>query len=58
MQIAASGQPRVTISVGIAEAHVRTESPESVIRRADEAMYRAKQSGRNRVVEAVDAVAV
>ncbi|MEO8059848.1 MAG: GGDEF domain-containing protein [Burkholderiales bacterium] len=57
MQIAASGQPRVTISVGIAEAHVRSEAPEAVIRRADEAMYRAKQSGRNRVVDAVDAIA-
>jgi len=57
MQVAAAGQPRVTISIGVAEACVRSEMPEAVIRRADEAMYRAKQSGRNRVVDAMDAVA-
>jgi diguanylate cyclase (GGDEF)-like protein len=56
MQTAASGQPRVTISVGIAEARVQLETPEAVIRRADEALYRAKQSGRNRVVDAADQV--
>ena len=56
MQIAASGEPRVTISVGVAEAHVQLETPEAVIRRADEAMYRAKQSGRNRVVDALNAI--
>jgi diguanylate cyclase (GGDEF)-like protein len=52
VQIAASGQPRVTISVGVAEAHLPSETPEAVIQRADAAMYRAKQSGRNRVVDA------
>jgi diguanylate cyclase (GGDEF)-like protein len=57
-QIAASGEPRVTISVGIAEARVQLEAPEGVIRRADDALYRAKQSGRNRVVEATDAIPV
>ena len=53
-QIAATGGPRVTISVGVAEAYVRSENPESVIRRADAALYRAKDEGRNRVVAAAD----
>ena len=51
-QIAATGGPRVTISVGVAEAYVQSESPEEVIRRADAALYRAKETGRNRVVAA------
>jgi len=58
MQVAASGEPRVTISVGVAEAQVQSELPDAVIRRADEALYRAKQSGRNRVVEAMNVVLV
>ncbi len=58
MQIAASGHPRVTISVGIAEARVQDEAPEAVIRRADEALYRAKHSGRNRVIDAADAIVI
>lgn len=57
LQIAASGQPRVTISVGLAEAHAGSETPDGVIRRADAAMYRAKQGGRNRVVDAAQAIA-
>jgi diguanylate cyclase (GGDEF)-like protein/PAS domain S-box-containing protein len=42
----------VTLSVGIAEMiHApQDESMENVIRRADEAMYAAKQAGRNRTV--------
>ncbi|MEY4564276.1 MAG: putative domain and rane protein [Pseudomonadota bacterium] len=56
LQVAASGHPRVTISVGIAEARAHSETAETVIKRADEAMYLAKQSGRNRVVEAVGAM--
>ena len=58
LQVAASGQPRVTISIGVAEAHAQSEVPEAAIRRADAAMYRAKQSGRNQVVNAVAAIAV
>jgi len=38
----------VTLSVGVAEInHAADESAEDVIRRADEAMYAAKQAGRN-----------
>ena len=56
MQIAATGTPRVTVSVGVAEAQVQSESPEGVIRRADAALYRAKHAGRNRVVAAASFV--
>jgi diguanylate cyclase (GGDEF)-like protein/hemerythrin-like metal-binding protein len=38
----------VTISLGVAE-HIATESTEIWFRRVDEALYRAKHSGRNRV---------
>jgi diguanylate cyclase (GGDEF)-like protein len=39
----------VTVSVGIAERVGRSASPETVIRAADRALYRAKRSGRNRL---------
>ena len=57
MQIAATGQPQVTVSIGVAEALVQSEEPDSVIRRADAALYRAKQAGRNRVISATSLVA-
>jgi diguanylate cyclase (GGDEF)-like protein/PAS domain S-box-containing protein len=42
----------ITLSIGIAEVRQNStdESVERVIQRADEAMYKAKQGGRNRVV--------
>ena len=52
LQIAATGKPRVTVSIGVAEAHAQAETAEQVIRRADAALYRAKEAGRNRVVAA------
>ena len=39
----------VTISIGVAERADRLESPESVLVAADNALYRAKSDGRNRV---------
>ena len=43
----------VTVSIGIAEFTVGAK-PESVFERADAAMYRAKEAGRNRCVAAAD----
>ncbi len=39
----------VTVSIGAAERTGRTVAPGQVVKAADEALYRAKQSGRNRV---------
>jgi two-component system cell cycle response regulator len=40
----------VTVSIGIAEWRHQSDTAESLIRRADLALYAAKRSGRNRVV--------
>lgn len=40
----------VTVSIGVAEAGGRNDTPEAVVRAADRALYRAKRAGRNRVV--------
>jgi diguanylate cyclase (GGDEF)-like protein len=42
-------QISVTVSIGAAEPNARFRSVEHVIQAADQALYRAKQSGRNRV---------
>ncbi len=42
-------QLSVTVSIGAAEPTARFRSVEQVIQAADQALYRAKQSGRNRV---------
>lgn len=39
----------VTVSIGVAERNRRLHTPAAVIRAADEALYCAKQTGRNRV---------
>jgi two-component system, cell cycle response regulator len=41
---------RVTASVGIATLERREDTPETLFRRADQALYSAKRDGRNRVV--------
>ncbi len=49
------GPVRVTISIGVASMDAQMRSPEDLFKRADAALYEAKQAGRNRVVQ--DAVA-
>lgn len=44
-----SGELSVTISIGVAEPSTRNRQPEQVITAADQALYRAKNNGRNRV---------
>jgi diguanylate cyclase (GGDEF)-like protein len=39
-----------TVSIGISEVRVSDTNPTSVINRADNALYQAKEEGRNRVV--------
>jgi diguanylate cyclase (GGDEF)-like protein len=46
----ATGHPHsVTVSIGVSEPDARARAPEQVMQAADKALYRAKQSGRNRV---------
>ena len=47
------GTPRplsVTVSVGVSLNDSRADTPESMVKRADVALYRAKREGRNRVI--------
>ncbi len=41
---------QVTVSVGVATSQGLRDSPDLLLKRADEGVYQAKQSGRNRVV--------
>ncbi|MBW3573186.1 MAG: diguanylate cyclase [Gemmatimonadetes bacterium] len=48
-----STEVRMTVSCGVASLSAqRVDSPESLLKRADQALYQAKESGRNRVVRA------
>ncbi len=44
------GSFQITMSIGISSLQEDDQSPESLIRRADTGLYKAKQTGRNRVV--------
>jgi diguanylate cyclase (GGDEF)-like protein len=44
--------PQVTVSIGVATFPADGDSPEALLRVADEALYRAKHNGRNRIEQA------
>jgi two-component system cell cycle response regulator len=46
----APGQLKITISIGIAKAEGPSDTAEQMLYRADQALYRAKRTGRNKVV--------
>jgi two-component system cell cycle response regulator len=46
----APGRLRITISIGIAGSEGLGDTADALLRRADQALYRAKREGRNRVV--------
>ena len=45
-----AGQLEVTVSIGVASSQGDDESAETLLKRADEALYLAKHAGRNRVM--------
>src|SRR6201995_113493 len=46
----APGNLNITISIGIAKAEGENDTAEQLLHRADQALYRAKRTGRNKVV--------
>ena len=46
----APGGLNITVSIGIAGAEGARDTTDALLRRADQALYRAKHTGRNRVV--------
>ena len=46
----APGQLKITISIGIARCEGASDTAENLLHRADQALYRAKRTGRNKVV--------
>ncbi len=50
--------PQVTVSIGVAARRAHGLGGAELVRAADEAMYRGKQAGRNRVMAAVASTAV
>lgn len=51
VNIARPGLPGFTVSIGVAR-HMQNESLDTLFRRVDEALYRAKNNGRNQVLAA------
>ena len=41
---------KVTVSIGLTMNHQDLNSPAEILKTADEALYKAKESGRNRVI--------
>ena len=50
--LAANGEVRVTASFGVAAVPESADDPQALIAAADEALYRAKRAGKNRVARA------
>ena len=48
-QLSQQNLPQLTVSIGVAQ-HQADEDSDSLFKRMDEALYRAKTSGRNRVL--------
>jgi diguanylate cyclase (GGDEF)-like protein len=46
----APGLPPVTVSIGVSTSELKLQSVEELVHRADQALYQAKQQGRDRVV--------
>jgi two-component system cell cycle response regulator len=51
-QVGAAGAITVTVSVGVSALQSPSDTPQGLLKRADEALYRAKREGRNRVAAA------
>jgi two-component system chemotaxis response regulator CheY len=49
LRVAVAGATPVTMSLGVAAFHDGDHEPSDVLRRADEALYRAKEGGRDRI---------
>jgi two-component system cell cycle response regulator len=48
------GMPAVTASIGVASTEIAAANETELVTRADQALYRAKREGRNRVIQARD----
>jgi len=51
-QVSDGASLEITVSIGISSLEGREDTPEGLLKRADEALYRAKRAGRNRVAAA------
>lgn len=47
---AGSGPLSITVSIGVASYESSADTPKTILKRADDALYKAKRAGRNRVV--------
>jgi predicted signal transduction protein with EAL and GGDEF domain len=54
LQQPGEAERRVTVSIGVASISPYYDTKETLVRKADEALYRAKAFGRNRVWPAIE----
>ena len=52
LEMAAWPHQQITASFGIATLHPRNVAPQELVNAADDALYRSKQAGRNRITHA------